>query len=242
MSQKEKKKNLTLPQSGHIHQPEELSFLPASGPAQTVCLITETHSSLLCRGCRAPQAYYHVVWGLNHPRMLVCACVFVCVSERQSSVCSKETLALSPRDSTIRQRCLSLPSPNSSLSCSLSVSISLFLSGRCWFSGTKWKQLVKRPPLLETQPFVPVKRCAFEIARSIACFDACRAGRSTLRDLRVQDFHTQREPMCADVFHSGHLRVKFFFQPWDGLAVLVSRSCCQHSAGHAEHSDLVCLN
>lgn len=170
--------------------------------------------------------------------MLVCACV----GARQSSVCSKETLALSPRDSTIRQRCLSSPSPNSSLSCSLSASISLFLSGRCWFSGTKWKELVKRPPLLETQPFVPAWRCAFELACSIACFDACHAGRSTVRDLRAQDFHTQRKPMCGDVCHSGRSRVKFYFQPWDGLAVLVSRSRCQHSSGHAEHPDLVCLN
>lgn len=31
---------------------------------------------------------------------------------------------------------------------------------------------------------------------------------------------------------------KSFFQAWDGSAVLVSRSGCQHSSGDAEHSDL----
>lgn len=49
----------------------ELSFFSASGPAQIVCLITET----LCRGCCAPPAYYHSVSDLNHHHVCVCVCV-----------------------------------------------------------------------------------------------------------------------------------------------------------------------
>ena len=48
--------------------------------------------------------------------------------------------------------------------------------------------------------------------------------------------------MCIGVRHSRCQRVKFFFQPRDGLAALVSRFDCELSLGHAEHSDLVCLN
>lgn len=140
---------------------QELSFPPASGPAQTVCLITETHSSPLCRGRSAPPAYYHTVWELNHPH--VCACVW----DRESRLCVQKKHL--PETSQADKGACLCPAPTAP-SLSLSVSISFFLSGRCWLSGTKWKELVKLPPLLETQPFVPVKSCAFWISSRRSLF------------------------------------------------------------------------
>lgn len=176
----------------NAHQPGTAP--PSSLRTSTDCLITETHSSPLCSGRCAPPARYHTVWELNHPR------VCVCVWDRESRMCLKET-----SHSTGRQRCLPLP-----LSLSLSVSdLFSLLSERCWLGGTKRKESLKLPPLRETQPFVGVKHCAFEWACSVACFDARRADKSTLHG-------------CGCLWNVGTE------QPWDGLAALISRSGCQH--------------
>lgn len=109
-----------------------LPSLPA-GPAQTVCLITEAHSSLLCRGHYAPPACYHTDWELNHPPV----CVHVCERDRKGGVCSKGTLVLSPRGNTSKQRWLSFQTAPVAPFCSLSVLISL--PGRCRVSEKKKK-------------------------------------------------------------------------------------------------------
>lgn len=114
----------------------ELSFFSASGPAQIVCLITET----LCRGCCAPPAYYHSVSDLNHHHVCVC----VCDRDRKGCCVQKEHWHYL-REATWADKgaclCLAPTAPSSSLS----VSILFFLFGRCWLSRAKWKELVKLP-------------------------------------------------------------------------------------------------
>lgn len=116
----------------------ELSFFSASGPAQIVCLITETHSH--CAGEAAP--HQHIITVSETWIIIMCVCVY---DRDRKGCCVQKKHWHYLREATWADKgpclCLAPTAPSSSLS----VSILFFLFGRCWLSRAKWKELVKLP-------------------------------------------------------------------------------------------------
>lgn len=128
VSKKEKKRKRPASENANMHQPR--TVLSSSLRPSTDCL-SDYRDTLLptVQGTQCPTSI------LSHClRTESSSCVCVRVRQRKQTVCSKET---SPRDFTGRQRCLSLPSPN----CSLSLFICLHLFLSLWEMLTQWNKV-----------------------------------------------------------------------------------------------------